>query len=46
MAYGGLHTLEADPFRNQAMPALLAAAMKWEPIHGTQRIEFLPDLSH
>ena len=41
-----LHSLEADPFGNQAMPALLAAAMKWEPICGTRGIEFLADLSH
>lgn len=27
------------------MPALLAAAMKWEPICGTRGIEFLADLN-
>jgi hypothetical protein len=27
------------------MPALLAAAMKWEPICGTQGIEFIADFN-
>lgn len=42
---GGHTRWKPDPFGNQAMPAPLAAAMKWEPICGThQGIEFLADL--